>query len=86
MFLVFTISNKAFQLCSISYVSYFLLKNNRARIIVKGNINPEDIRLNIPNPSPKISPLRFNSTVFKLRYPKIMKSKKPSIEIYKIGL
>ncbi len=56
----------------------------KATIKVIGNINPEADRLNIPKLNPKNSPLVVNSTVFMLRYPKIMKSKNPSIDIDRI--
>ncbi len=59
---------------------------NKATIKVIGNINPEANRLNIPKLNPKNSPLVVNSAVFIFRYPKIIKSKKPSIDIYRIGL
>jgi len=62
-----------------------LLKVNKAIIIVIGNIMPDIIRLNVPNMIPNISPLRLNTAVFMLRYPKIMKSKKPSTDIERIG-
>ena len=49
-------------------------------------MSPEANRLNTPKLNPKISPFVVNSAVFKLRYPKIMKSKNPSIDIDRIGL
>ncbi len=58
----------------------------KATIKVIGNINPEANRLNIPKLNPKYSPFVVNSAVFMLRYPKIMKSKKPSTDIDRIGL
>ena len=58
----------------------------KATIKVIGNINPEANRLKVPKIIPKNSPLVVNSAVFMLRYPKIIKSKKPSIDIDRIGL
>ena len=58
----------------------------KATIKVIGNINPEANRLKVPKLNPKNSPLVVNSAVFMLRYPKIIKSKKPSIDIDRIGL
>ena len=58
----------------------------KATIKVIGNINPEANRLNIPKLNPKNSPFNVNSAVIIFRYPKIMKSKKPSIDIDRIGL
>ena len=63
------------------------MKNKtKATIIIIGNINPDASRLNIPNMNPNISPLVVNQAVFMFKYPKIMKSKKPSIAIDKNGL
>ena len=58
----------------------------KATIKVIGNINPEANRLKVPKLNPKNSPLVVNSAVFMFRYPKIIKSKKPSIDIDSIGL
>ena len=58
----------------------------KATIKVIGNISPEANRLKVPKLNPKNSPLVVNSAVFMLRYPNIIKSKKPSIDIDRIGL
>ncbi len=58
----------------------------KATIKVKGNIIPAVNRQNIPKLNPKNSPFFVNSAVFMFRYPKIIKSKKPSIDIESIGL
>ncbi len=58
----------------------------KATIKVIGNIIPAVNRQNIPKLNPKNSPLVVNSAVFMLRYPKIIKSKKPSTDIDRIGL
>ena len=58
----------------------------KATIKVIGNINPEANRLKVPKLNPKNSPLVVNSAVLILRYPNIIKSKKPSIDIDRIGL
>ncbi len=58
----------------------------KAIIKVKGNITPAVNRLKVPKLNPKNSPFVVNSAVFMLRYPKIIKSKKPSIDIDRIGL
>ena len=58
----------------------------KATIKIIGNINPEANRLKVPKLNPKNSPLVVNSAVFMFRYPNIIKSKKPSIEIESIGL
>ena len=55
-------------------------------MVNKGSKNPEVNRLKIPKINPNISPLRFNENVFMLRYPKIIKSKKPSTDIEIMGL
>ena len=58
----------------------------KATIKVKGTISPAVNRLIVPKLNPKNSPLVVNSAVFMFRYPNIIKSKKPSIDIESIGL
>ena len=53
---------------------------------ITGKINPDINKLKIPKLNPIISPFIDNYAVMILRYPKIIKSKKPSIDICNIGL
>jgi hypothetical protein len=55
-------------------------------IVANGKTTPDIVILKVPNPNPKISPFIEKSTVLRLRYPNIIKSKKPSIDIESIGL
>ena len=54
-------------------------------IIYIGNITPETNNVKIPKLNPKISPFVLNYAVIMFRYPNIMKSKNPSIDIDSIG-
>ena len=68
----------------VSNYSFFIII--KRMIIATGNINPDIEVLKMPNPNPRISPFFENSAVLMLRNPKIIKSIKPSIDIYNIGL
>ena len=61
MLLIFTISNKTPHFFSkFSYFNSFLSCTIKVIIKDKGNINPDDNRLNIAKINPKISPLDVN--------------------------
>lgn len=55
-------------------------------IKTNGRITPDIDNENTPNPNPKNSPFIVNYAVIVFKYPKIMKSINPSIDIESIVL
>ena len=56
------------------------------KINTKGRINPAMYKENVPNTNPKISPFKVFCLVIVFKYPNIINSINPSIDIYNIVL